>query len=806
MISQNRRASNLSSSSRSKRRLSTMLAAFLLLSQASAFAGVNDPRTRMLYPADGDSRRSVDVPIVFAQFDRGLREGSDLELRDSSNALVPGIVRLNEPENEPDSWRTIEFLPTSALSEVAGPYAARARACPALGGACVIVLWSFEIDDTAPPAPTFSSPVNNSLVTSQTVTVSGNAEPGAHIWIFEVPNFQDQIATGRANESGSYRIELPYPNEDGVEHKIRAVAVDRAGNISPLSAQRRFIHDSLLLLPILTAPVEGSFLNTATIAVEGRAKANSTAEVLESASIIATATVAADQKFTTPVSFAHGSHTISVQANDGLLVDGPSPAVTFFVDLLAPGAPIVSSPLAGSSVGGPNVVVLGTGEPNARIRLRDAGDIIVTSQIEPNGTWSVSIARPDGPVSLTAEVLDQAGNVGPQTSNPFTVDSVAPVAPIISGPPTGSIHSTGTVVLSGDAEAGALVALLSNETVLGTTFANGSGTFSLPIAFADGTYTLYASAVDSAGNISERSGLVTFAVDTVAPSVPVIAQPFGGDTFYRVPISASGTAEAGSGVTIYEGSTVLGVATTTTDGTWTVPITVGTGSRTIHAVATDRAGNVGAASPTTTFTLDPGSTDVTPPAAPIISRPFANEFVHPVVLLSGSAEALSRVRIYEGATILTAVNADEAGLWGTTLMLTPGLHTITAKATDLAGNVGTPTPSRSFTVDADRPSVIVTSGTIADLILVLPTAEEPVSGTASDDTLVERIELETVDRRTNERRGPFLGICVSCPGQATAWSATIPVPPGFYRLEVYAVDVAGRRSLPVQRSLLVLDP
>lgn len=787
------------------------LTAVLVSIQAPALA-LNAPQPKLLYPGDGDSRKSQDVPIVYIRFDRPLKHAK-FQLKDSSNATVPGIMRLNEPDHEHESYRMIEFIPTNPLSETVSPYIATALGCAQPAGDCTEISWDFEIDDTDPATPSISSPLNNSIVTSQVVTVRGNAEPGAYIWVFEVPDMQNQIAMDRADESGNYTVQLPYPPEDGVEHRIRVAAVDRAGNISNLTPIRRFIHDAVYMLPIITLPVEGAFLASTSVTVEGRAKAGSTARIYEGAALRGTTTVGADQRFSRVVTLGNGTRTLTVTADDGVFVDGPSPAVTFVVDTVAPPAPVILSPTSGSSVMGPAFVVTGTGEAYGTVRIRDAGNIVATAPVLPNGTWSLSMERPDGPVSLTAEIMDRAGNVGPQAATSFTVDSVAPVAPIILTPSDGSYHSTSTVIIGGVAEANATVAILNSGSVIATATANGSGNFSTSVTLLDGIYTVFARAIDGAGNVSGDSELVSFGIDTVAPAAPVIAQPFGGDTFGRVPIHASGTAEPGSGVTLYEGATVLGTATSSTEGSWSMTISVASGVHSIHATATDRSLNVSPASPTVSFTYDPGAPDTTPPGAPIISRPLQNEIVQPVVLIRGTAEPLSRVAITEGPTVLTTANADEAGEWGTTLVLTAGAHAITARGTDRAGNVGPVSAIRNFVVDSQRPTVTITSGivdptnTFEDLIVLLPNAgPDSITGTAEDDTQVERIEFETVDRRTNERLGPFDAICLACPASAVAWNSGVSVPPGLYRLEAYAVDAAGRRSLPDTRLMLVLDP
>ncbi|WP_162251940.1 Ig-like domain-containing protein, partial [Massilia sp. Root335] len=59
---------------------------------------------------------------------------------------------------------------------------------------------------------------------------------------------------------------------------------------------------------------------------------------------------------------------------------------------------------------------------------------------------------------------------------------------------------------------------------------------------------------------------------------------------------------------------------------------------------------------------------------------------------SGTAEAGAKVKLYDtdGTTLLGTTTADGGGAWSITAStLSQGAHTVTAKATDAAGNVST---------------------------------------------------------------------------------------------------------------------
>ncbi|MDH2375528.1 Ig-like domain-containing protein, partial [Cobetia sp. 3AK] len=77
--------------------------------------------------------------------------------------------------------------------------------------------------------------------------------------------------------------------------------------------------------------------------------------------------------------------------------------------------------------------------------------------------------------------------------------------------------------------------------------------------------------------------------------------------------------------------------------------------------------------------------------------------------LTGTAEAGSSVAIYDGETLLDTVTADADGNWSVTLSdpLAEGDHSLTAVATDAAGNESDPSEVIELTVDTTAPEAPV---------------------------------------------------------------------------------------------------
>src|SRR5205823_6363008 len=121
---------------------------------------------------------------------------------------------------------------------------------------------------------------------------------------------------------------------------------------------------------------------------------------------------------------------------------------------------------------------------------------------------------------------------------------------------------------------------------------------------SDGTYAVQAMATDKSGNFFTGSA-VSFTLDNTAPAAPSApdltdASDNGCSHTDNVTTDTTptftGTAEAGSTVTIYDGATAMGSATAT-GGVYTITTSaLSAGTHSITAKATDAVGNVSAAS------------------------------------------------------------------------------------------------------------------------------------------------------------------------------------------------------------------
>ena len=234
-----------------------------------------------------------------------------------------------------------------------------------------------------------------------------------------------------------------------------------------------------------------------------------------------------------------------------------------------------------------------------------------------------------------ATVKDGAGN---SASLSGTLSPAGTLQIDTTAPTVASVATSGTGITNGngDLKAGSAVTLTLTMseavTVAGgtpmltlndggtATYTGGSGTvltFSYTVAAGQNTADLSVSAVnlngatikDGAGNSASLSGTLspagTLQIDTTAPAAPIISS----EKVVGNRAILSGTAEAGSTVSIYEGSTLLGTTSVNSKGAWAFATPTETkGAHTFTATATDAAGNVSARSSPIDPTIDEGPT------------------------------------------------------------------------------------------------------------------------------------------------------------------------------------------------------
>ncbi|WP_304504116.1 Ig-like domain-containing protein [Corallococcus sp. EGB] len=693
--------------------------------------------------------------------------GSTVTVREGTTVLCTATV------NAAGNWSC-----TSTVSLADGAHTVSAQAMDTSGNVSPTTSVGFNVDTTPPVAPVISTPAQNAQLNTTTPTFTGTAEAGSTVTVREGATV---LCTTTANAvTGAWSCVSSVTLTSG-SHTVTATAQDAAGNTGPASAGRTFVVDvTPPAAPVITAPASGAAVNTTTPTFSGFAEAGSTVTVVVGGVTVCTATANASGAWScvSTTTLPQGTVTASSTATDAAGNTSTPSTTSFTVDTVPPPAPVITAPTANSTVTTKTPTLSGTAEANSTVTVREGTTVLCTTTANASGAWScTSASLAEGAHTITATARDAAGNTGPaSTAVPFTVDSIPPPAPVITAPTANQAVATQTPALSGTAEANSTVTVREGATVLCTTTANASGAWSCTSAsLAQGAHTVTATATDAAGNVSPASTAVPFTVDTVPPAAPVIASPTPNQRVGTPTPVLSGTAEANSTVTVREGTTVLCTATANASGAWScTSSSLAEGSHTITATARDAAGNTGPASTAVPFTVD-----TVPPAAPAVTAPTANQLIATKTpTLSGTAEANSTVTVREGTTVLCTTTANASGAWSCiSSTLAEGPHTITATATDAAGNTSPPSTAVPFTVDSIAPVAPVIASPTANQTVATQT---PVlSGTAEANSTVTVREGTTV-------------LCTTTANASGAWSCTSPqLPEGPHSISATARDAAG---------------
>jgi hypothetical protein len=352
---------------------------------------------------------------------------------------------------------------------------------------------SFTIVTGQPLPPVVSSPSQGSVVVTARPQVSGTGEPNANV---TVRDNGTPICDAAVDATGRWACTPAVALANG-PHSVTADQTDMTGNTSPESSPVHFtVSPAPSASPTITSPSDGQFVATAQPTFTGTGIATAALSVVEGTTTVCTAVVvtAATWSCTPTTPLLDGLHTITArQTPPGGDTSLPSSPVTFTTDTGQPVAPVITTPVAGSTVTTRTPSVSGTGEPRANVTLRDNGTPICTAAVSLTGRWSCTPSTPlaDGAHRLSADQYDLTGNLSPESVVvPITVrvDTSAggTPTPSASGLPTLTPTPTPTPVAATSTPTGAAYA----GSLLAATGFDASGALGLALLFLAGGVVL----------------------------------------------------------------------------------------------------------------------------------------------------------------------------------------------------------------------------------------------------------------------------------------------------------------------------
>ncbi len=334
------------------------------------------------------------------------------------------------------------------------------------------------------------------------------------------------------------------------------------------------------------------------------------------------------------------------------------------------------------------------------------------------------------PSSSSTDRDDLVFPVGQET------DSVRPSASLTSPAPGATL--TGTVTLSAVAsdDFGVVaVDFFDGQTLIGTDGTDPYGVRWDTRSAANGSHTLTARARDLAGYVAASQPVtVTTDNDFTAPVVSITAPTSGTRVAGYVTLSADATDNLGvARVEFYDGPHLIGSSTASPARvSWNTASTV-KGDHVLTARAYDAAGNMGISGQVSVRVVP----ELTPPSVSITAPANGATLVGTVTISANATDAsgVSQVDFLLNGTLLGTDTSSPYSLSWDSQTAASGGHTLTVRATDIHGSIGTATVS--VKVDKAAPAVALTSpasgATVGGLVVL--------QADATDDAGVARVDF-----------------------------------------------------------------
>jgi hypothetical protein len=422
----------------------------------------------------------------------------------------------------------------------------------------------------------------------------------------------------------------------------------------------------------------------------------------------------------------------------------------------------------------------GSGEANRDLLISYNSKLLATVKTSSDGTFSYTLTDSDITTigqgtakELELQHSDAAGNVSSQRIR-FDVDTLPPSPPQITDVASDAIVSgkASDNVISGTAVAGSEVTLKVYGRPIATVTATTKGSFNYQLSKANiaelGQRSLQVTAQieDQAGNVALSAPFV-FRIDTLAPDTPQITSVGGDDNIVSTQGSGSvtetvdnivvGMSEAGSSVSIYSGTKLLGTTTANSKGEFSYRLTasnlagLGQGERkSVMVSATDAAGNTSPISSTAIFSID-----TLPPESPRIRSLGGDDGVLSAVAgdnqIIGIAEANATLELLvlndsKSVFAVPPITTDSKGAWSYAftsaqlailekLLSESKSPQVQVVATDKAGNRGA-SVSMALAVDITAPKITLSKVGGSDGIVSSIPGDNQINGKAEPNRTI----------------------------------------------------------------------
>ncbi|MFL5348871.1 MAG: adventurous gliding motility protein AgmC [Hyalangium sp.] len=639
--------------------------------------------------------------------------------------------------------------------------------------------YSWQVDLTEPETTIdeASKPPNPTNSTSATFTFKGAGPNGKYRCQLDQGTYQP-CDTGVQSYSGL---------EEG-PHTFSVYAVDAAGNVDQSPATYTWVVDLTAPNTVIdpaSKPPDPTKDNSAHFRFSGAGVGGRYRCTLDSGT-----EEACDSGVKDYLNLIDGTHIFCVTAVDAATNKDPTPDChNWRVDTTPPDTQIDESSKPNSP----------TKETSVAFRFTGSAETVGFScQLDTKlvvdcsgGTYSTSNLS-EGPHSFCVYARDSVGNNDPSPDcDSWIVDVTAPDTVIdeTSEPRNPSNSPDATFRFSGAGEGGKYSCNLD-----GTVVSCDSGTKSYT-GLRDGEHVFSVYAVDAAGNPDPTPASYQWVVDRTAPETSIDRAVEGDGTPARNPTNAKS-------LTFYfSGAGVRGkywcrldqhpAESCDSSSKEYFEQELSEGTHTFSVYAQDEAGNVDVIPAVYVFKIDRTKpiVIVDDPQTNPITKIWRTNKTSP--LFTGTSEPQSKVFLsIDPPAPEEATGADDRGIWAleTVRILSDGLHTVSARAIDSAGNEGDPSNLVSFIVDTVPPETKILSGPSENFNSRLVNFEFDAPGEPPELAKTTTFECKLVAHRLNKE---VAGKCAKTQLYNLADVFSTDDVNGTYTLAVAARDEAG---------------
>jgi serine/threonine protein kinase len=364
----------------------------------------------------------------------------------------------------------------------------------------------------------------------------------------------------------------------------------------------------------------------------------------------------------------------------------------------------------------------GTSTPGTKIEIHDAQNALLgSSTVDDSGKWKIESRNiSHGEHVIYARTIDLSGNET-ESEAPLSIlidtEITDPSEPVLSAnsdtglSDTDNITTDTTPTFTGYSDPNVLIELRSGSVLLATGYSNSRGFWSITSGDMFGEQSVYARAMDRAGNLSHDSDEVFVNINVKGigqSSSPDLLEFSDSGIVYdditsETILTFQGAAKPLSNIELFTSNGYkIGEGKADNMGIWVIETSrLSEGYYNVFAKISDLAGNEGDDSTSINITIDT--------TAPNELRRPTLTIIDDVTMITGNGESGSLIKLYTDTGEFIDDTLVYAGYWEINInSLSKGQYLIKYTETDLAGNTSIESTGLPVTIQGDsieRPQI-----------------------------------------------------------------------------------------------------